>query len=92
MTVSAKFKVQSITPDAGYNADEVLLVPDYAGGKNSEWASATPSGTFRMHIGKETAARAQFVVGRSVTILMEFDDESAGIQVKPSLAEEYHGK
>lgn len=71
MTVSAKFKVQSITEAAGYQADEVLLVPDYAGGKNQEWASATPSGTIRMHIGQDTAARKEFAVGRSFTILFE---------------------
>lgn len=75
MSVNAKFKVQSITDNAGYQADEVLLVPDYAGGKNSEWASATPSGTIRMHIGRDTAARQQFVQGRAFTVTFEAENE-----------------
>jgi|HubBroStandDraft_3_1064219.scaffolds.fasta_scaffold476021_2 hypothetical protein len=73
MSVTAKFKVQTVTPNVGYQANEVLLVPDYAQGRNKEWASATPSGTIRMHIGQDTEAIKQFTVGQAFTIT--FDPE-----------------
>lgn len=74
MSVTAKFKVQTITDNAGYEADEVLLVPDYAQGRNKDWAAATPSGTIRMHIGRETPARKQFTTGRAFTVTFEPED------------------
>lgn len=75
MSVTAKFKVQAITDNSGYQADEVLLVPDYAQGRNKEWASATPSGTIRMYIGRDTAARQQFAIGKAFTVTFEAEDE-----------------
>lgn len=49
MAVTARFKVGRIskwTEDTG----EVEMVPDYAGGKNSQWSNATPSGVCRLSI------------------------------------------
>jgi hypothetical protein len=74
MSVTAKFIVSSITDNAGYEADEVLLVPDYAQGRNKDWASATPSGTIRMHIGRNTAARKHFEQGKAFTVTFEAED------------------
>ena len=73
--ISAKFKVQSVTENSGYKADEVLLVPDYAQGCNKDWASATPSGTIRMHIGHDTEAIKHFTVGKAFTVLFEENTE-----------------
>lgn len=75
MSVNAKFKVQTITENVGYNANEVLLVPDYAGGRNKDWASATPSGTIRMMIGRETEAIKQFAVGKAFTVTFDAAEE-----------------
>lgn len=55
MAVTARFKVGRITPystddDGNVTAGEIEMVPDYAQGRNSEWASATPSGVFRMNV------------------------------------------
>lgn len=47
---------------------EVELTPDYAQGKNAEWAQATPAGMIRLTIKNELAAQ-QFEVNDSYTIL-----------------------
>jgi hypothetical protein len=74
MSVNAKFKVQSITENSGYQCNEVLLVPDYAQGRNKDWAAATPSGTIRMNIGQDTAAIKQFAVGKAFTVTFEAEE------------------
>lgn len=73
--ISAKFKVANIVEGAGYKADRVLLVPDYADGRNKDWAAATPAGTISLDIGQDTEARKHFEPGRAFTILMEPNDE-----------------
>lgn len=75
MTVSAKFKVSEVVESAGYQANRVRLVPDYAQGRNKDWAAATPSGVIEMYIGQETAAIKQFTVGKAFTVLFEENDE-----------------
>lgn len=59
--VTAKFKVSRITPygpfqlkDGKISGDctmaEIELTPDYAQGRNAEWAAATPAGVIRMTV------------------------------------------
>lgn len=72
-TVTAKFKVARKT-----NMDwahEVELTPDYAGGKNAEWAEATPAGMIRLTIKNELAAE-QFTEGASYTVTFQIDPPS----------------
>jgi hypothetical protein len=47
---------------------ELEMTPDYAEGKNAEWAAATPSGMIRMTIKNELAAK-QFEPGDSYEIV-----------------------
>jgi hypothetical protein len=70
--VTAKFKV-SRRNDMGW-ATEVELTPDYADGRNKEWAEATPAGMCRMTIKNELAAK-QFRENQPVTLTFSFDDE-----------------
>lgn len=76
MSVTAKFKVSGIRnynwenqPDAG----EVILTPDYAQGRNKEWAEATPSGSISLHIQKAEAFK-QFEQGKAFTVTFEPED------------------
>jgi len=73
MAVTAKFKVARKT-DMGW-AHEVELTPDYAEGKNSEWAAATPAGMIRLTIKNELAAE-QFTEGASYTVTFQIDPPS----------------
>ena len=68
MAITARFKVGRVTP---WTADtgEVEFVPDYAGGKNAEWSTATPSGVCRLSISNPDAYK-QFEQGDSVEILI----------------------
>lgn len=75
MSVTAKFKVSEIVDSAGYQASRVRLVPDYAQGRNKDWAAATPAGVFEMYIGNETAAIKEFTPGRAFTVTFEAEDE-----------------
>lgn len=75
MTISAKFKVSEVVEGASYQANRVRLVPDYAQGRNKDWAAATPSGVFEMYIGQETEAIKQFTVGQAFTVLFEPNNE-----------------
>ena len=68
MVVTAKFKV-SRKSDMGW-AHEVELVPDYAQGRNAEWAEATPAGMIRLTIKNELAAE-QFAEGEAYTATFE---------------------
>ncbi len=68
--VSAKFIVHRATK-MGW-ATEVELVPDYAHGRNKEWAEATPAGSIRMTIKNDLAAR-EFQERRAFTVLFEGD-------------------
>lgn len=85
MAVTAKFKVQRLTPlafegqtrvtpegvlEGQVTMVEVELVPDYAQGKNAEWSAATPAGVIRLTI-TNPAAFAQFVVGQGYTVTFE---------------------
>jgi hypothetical protein len=71
MAVSAKFKVnRRVEMDW---ATEVELTPDYAQGRNADWASATPAGMIRLTIKNELAAK-QFKEGQPVDILFSFPE------------------
>lgn len=71
--VTAKFKVARKS-DMDW-AHEVELTPDYAGGRNAEWAAATPAGMIRLTIKNELAAD-QFTVGASYTVTFQIDEPS----------------
>lgn len=71
MAVSAKFQVSKRT-DMKW-ATEVELTPDYAQGRNKEWAEATPAGMIRMTIKNELAA-VQFKQGQPVDVLFSFPE------------------
>lgn len=68
MAVTAKFKVSRRTEMDW--ATEIELTPDYAQGRNSEWAAATPAGMIRMTIKNELAAE-RFQQGDSFTVTFE---------------------
>lgn len=81
MTVTAKFKVSRLTPYGAFEIvdgkisgqcemAEVELTPDYAEGRNAEWAKATPSGVIRMTI-TNPEALAQFKIGDPHTVIFE---------------------
>ena len=81
MAVSAKFKVSRLTPYGSFEIvdgkiageckmAEVELTPDYAQGRNAEWAEATPSGVIRMTI-TNPAALEQFPLNKAFTVLFE---------------------
>lgn len=78
MSVTAKFKVQRVTPHTNGHVDnhfsEVELVPDYAGDRNKEWSKYTPSGVMRMNV-SNPAALEIMQVGRAFTVTFEPNDE-----------------
>ena len=71
MAVTAKFKVSRISKMDW--ATEVELTPDYAAGRNKEWAAATPAGMIRMTIRNEVAAD-QFSEGDPFTVTFEREE------------------
>ena len=79
MSVTAKFKVQRVTPQSSFGgrngeiveSAEVELVPDYADGRNKEWSYYTPSGVIRMNV--NGPALQQFTQGQAFTVT--FDPE-----------------
>lgn len=71
--VTAKFKVARKTEMQW--ATEVELTPDYAQGRNAEWAEATPAGMIRLTIKNELAAE-QFTEGAAYTVTFELDPPS----------------
>lgn len=81
MTISAKFKVSRVTPQSPITGKdgqlkqsaEVEMVPDYAEGRNRDWAEYTPSGVIRMYV--NGTALEQLTPGRAFTILMTPEDE-----------------
>lgn len=73
MAVTAKFKVARKT-DMSW-AHEVELTPDYAEGRNKEWAEATPAGMIRLTIKNELAAK-EFTEGAAYTVTFEIDPPS----------------
>lgn len=74
MAVTAKFKV-SRRSDMGWGT-EVEMTPDYAHGRNAEWAAATPAGMIRLTIQNE-AASEQFPEGSFQTVTFEQTEEAA---------------
>jgi hypothetical protein len=78
--VTAKFKVARKT-DMGW-AHEVEFTPDYADGRNAEWAEATPAGMIRMTIKNEVAAE-QFEEGAPYTVTFEREQEARVRQRPP---------
>lgn len=78
MPVSAKFVVNRIS-EMGW-ATEIEMVPDYAHGRNKEWAAATPAGMIRMTV-RNTVAVDQFrTVSRDVS-----EKEKSGFADKDSI-------
>jgi hypothetical protein len=75
MSVTAKFKVSEVVNGAGYQSSRVRLVPDYAQGRNKDWAAATPAGVFELYIGNDTAAIKEFTQDRAFTVTFDPDDE-----------------
>lgn len=73
MSVNAKFKVQRVTPQTGFEITEVELVPDYAQGRNADWSKYTPSGVMRLNI-TNPAALEQFQQGRAFTVTFDPED------------------
>lgn len=68
MVVTAKFKV-SRRSEMGW-ATEIELTPDYAQGRNAEWAEATPAGMIRLTV-KNTLAAEQFELNQPFTVTFE---------------------
>lgn len=81
MAVSAKFKVQRVTPQssfAGRNGEivesaEIEMVPDYAGDRNKDWSYYTPSGVIRMNV--NGPALKVMTEGKAFTVLFEENNE-----------------
>lgn len=85
MAVTAKFKVSRLTPYGAFEVvdgqisgeckmAEVELTPDYAQGKNAEWAEATPSGVIRLTI-TNPAALNQFKLNDAFTVIFEKEEQ-----------------
>lgn len=84
MAVTAKFNVSRKSPLGEYTkpdgeevpawAHEVEFTPDYAQGRNAEWAAATPAGMIRLTIKNELASE-QFNPGDHYTIIFERNEE-----------------
>jgi hypothetical protein len=83
--VTARFRVTRVTPqgctqeeiDSGDKtpyAYEVEMTPDYAGGRNKQWAEATPQGVCRMLITNLSAVEA-LPLGSHQHITFETVDE-----------------
>jgi hypothetical protein len=80
MSVTAKFKVRKVTPQsniAGRNGElvssaEVEMVPDYAEGRNKDWAYYTPSGVIRMNV--NGPALEVMREGQAFTVTFEPED------------------
>lgn len=71
--VTAKFKVSRHT-DMGWGS-EVELTPDYAQGRNQEWAAATPAGMCRLTLKSDDPALAAFFAeGRPLTLTFTPDE------------------
>lgn len=73
--VTARFKVSKVTPsqtddDGKVLQGEIEMTPDYAQGKNADWAAATPSGVFRMWVSNPPVFE-QLTQGASVHITLE---------------------
>jgi len=81
MTVTAKFIVSRVNKNDW--ATEVELTPDYAEGRNKEWAAATPSGMIRMTIKNDVAAEV-FQQGQPFTVVFEADSKTARAQTTTS--------
>lgn len=74
--VTAKFNVSRITPMGQYKepyCHEIELTPDYAQGRNKEWAEATPYGVIRLGV-KNDVAEKHFKLGAKYTVM--FDEET----------------
>lgn len=72
MAVTARFKVNRKTEMDW--ATEVEMTPDYAQGKNAEWAAATPAGMIRLTVANDVAAE-QFIEGKGYEIVFtQLDD------------------
>lgn len=67
--------LESGKTDQGFDpCAEIEMVPDYAQDKNSDWATATPSGVFRITVTNPSALKQMTQSGRSVHIEMSFED------------------
>lgn len=72
--VTAKFKVTKHTKWSDNSTGEVELTPDYAQGRNTDWASATPAGVIRMTITRPEVFE-RFAIGQAFTVIFEENEE-----------------
>jgi hypothetical protein len=78
MSVTAKMKVNKATSwiqGAGEHQEtvtEIEMVPDYAEGRNKDWAKYTPSAVFRMTCTNPEATK-QLTLGTTCTVTFEPD-------------------
>lgn len=88
MAVRAKFYIGSVTQRAGARMSgyaepvpqgDVIMYPAARGEANKEWASATPSGEFKMTVRGSALPWFAENLGREVNILIDLaDEEPAG--------------
>lgn len=82
MSITAKFKVQRVTPQSPIkgkdgsmkDSAEVELVPDYAGDRNKDWSEYTPSGVIRMYV--NGPALQQFTQGTAFTVTFQAEGQA----------------
>ena len=68
MSITAKVKCSN-KQEISEGAAIVEFSPDYAQGRNSEWAAATPTLSLRMTLNGAVADR--FIVGKAFTLTFE---------------------
>jgi hypothetical protein len=72
MSVVARFYVATVSRHAGGSNGEVIMRPVSRGPENKKWASATPSGEFKMSISNPDAlAFFDNALGKDVAITIE---------------------
>lgn len=69
--MTAKFKVNRLS-SMGWGT-EVELTPDYAQGRNADWATATPAGMCRLTVTNEKAIE-EFIEGAAYTVTFEREE------------------
>lgn len=72
--VTAKFVVTKHSKWSDDRTGEVELTPDYAQGRNADWAKATPSGVIRMTI-TVPEVFDRFAIGQAFTVKFEENNE-----------------
>ena len=73
--MTAKVRLASKMPFPGADYTQLSFYPDYADGRNKEWASATPTLTLVMNVKKEVADRLESQAAYTLTFTP--DEEAA---------------